>query len=118
MRSAASAGCTFVYDPHCDLSARLLRLEQSQLAAHADRRRPAARNVARATGDVRVLAGTDEDFQTVTVCDGFQTLHDLKARPSWKRNHPAVARVDRQRLATGEAVQHSIEHCSAFDVPP
>lgn len=81
----SSAGYTSASDPRCNLSAQLLRLEQSQLAAPEGRRRPTARNVAGAAGNVRVLAGTHEDLQAVTVSDGFQTIHDLKTRRSPKR---------------------------------
>ena len=73
--------------------------------------------MARTRGDVRVLAGTDEDLQPSTMCDGFQTLHDLKARRSRNRYNPAVARMDRQRLAAGEVVQHPIEHRLVLHVP-
>jgi len=74
--------------------------------------------MARATGDVRVFAGTAENLKAAAVRDGFETLHDLSTRPSRKCQDSAIARMDRQTLAGGEVVQHPVEHQLVFHVPP
>ena len=64
------------------------------------------------------LQAQTRTIQTVTTGDGFQTLDDLKTRGSRKRPDPAVACMDRQRLAVGEGIQQPIEHPLVLDVPP